>query len=132
MDADFQKILSILPESTKMVIFPAHNENENAPYNSLALHPEVGLADWKGFLNQLITDGVEKYMLCYDDEYGHSKQLAGFAGACLIYSYLYKQPAKFSQDLAYILYPTETHENVEKNLKELKFISESAYNFLYN
>ncbi|HOJ48179.1 MAG TPA: hypothetical protein PLD48_04805 [Bacillota bacterium] len=132
MDAGFQKILSILPESTKMVIFPAHNENENAPYNSLSLHPEVGLADWKGFLDQLIIDGVEKYMLCYNDEYGHSKQLAGFAGACLIYSYLYQKPATFHQRLGYILYPSETQDNIENNLKEFEFISESAYNFSYN
>jgi hypothetical protein len=84
-----KSLLAAKHPNTKLVIFPAHNESAEEPY-SLFIDGGCGIADWRGLVNRLIAEGIDKYRLCIDDQFLHSTPLAGFAGACMIYGYLYK------------------------------------------
>lgn len=134
MDAELVKIMNILPASTKLVIFPAHNESEHFPYYSRSLHPELGLADWKGFISQMINDGIKTERFCVMDYYRHSNSLGGYAGACLIYSYLYKKAADGKNvDNSVVYEQVESNDYDKKQIDiDLAKIREQANDFLYN
>lgn len=131
---DLQQIISYLPETTQLVIFPAHNEHPELPYSCRAQNPEVGLADWKGFIEQQINDGLDARYLCIDDYYKHSTPLAGYAGACLIYSYLYKKAVANDRADGFVIeYQTKSYDvSREEVAKQLANIREATYNYLYN
>lgn len=70
---------------TKLVIFPAHNENQSILNQAIAKFPEVTVLNWKKDVAGLISSGVSKWDLCYDDQHLHSTPLAGYVGAHMIY-----------------------------------------------
>lgn len=74
---------------TTLVIFPAHNENENSISIARAHQPSLICLNWKQEIDALITSGVDRWALCIDDTYRHSTPLAGFVGAHMIYRALY-------------------------------------------
>lgn len=119
------------PENSKMIIFPAHNEFASEPYkNFYKRYDYIGLADWKGFINKLISDGMNPLRLYIEDIHHHSNELAGYAGACLIYSYIYKEIPE-PGEIERIFVETQTKLTNEEMLLDLELIREQAYKFLY-
>ena len=74
---------------TELVLFPAHNEgtfHTGLAYTST----NVKLAHWKQAIDDLIAAGIPESDLVWDDGPGHSKVLAGYCGAVMIYAMLYE------------------------------------------
>jgi hypothetical protein len=77
-------------------MFPAHNENDIVIADALKSDPAPLCLNWKKELNFLIESGVDRWDLCFDDYYAHSKPLAGYVGAHMIYRALYGEAPKIS------------------------------------
>ena len=75
--------------NTELIIFPAHNEFAEPIKIARNKCPNLKFLDWKGELDMLIADGVDKWALCYDDEHKHSTEFAGLIGAHMIYRAIY-------------------------------------------
>lgn len=134
MNAQLEKMLEAKSDSTQLVIFPAHNESFEVPYTTRTLYPETGIADWKGFINKLIDMGIDYSRMCYDDGPKHSTYLAGYAGACILYSYLYKKtPEKGTAEGMVISEQTSNYGIPQGQvIDELGMIRKAAYDYLYN
>ncbi len=74
---------------TKLVVFPAHNENASIAATAASSYDSVELLNWKGELDALIASGIDRWDLCVNDYYDHSRPLAGYVGAHLIYRSLF-------------------------------------------
>ena len=74
---------------TVLVLFPAHNEKLDAVSTACSRYKNVYCINWKAELDRLISTGVSRWDLCVDDTYDHSKPLAGYVGAHMIYRALY-------------------------------------------
>ena len=90
-DADAAKILMDACEigGAKLVIFPAHNEKENAISTAVTNYKKAYFINWKNELNALIENGVARSELAMNDTHGHSTALAGYVGAHMIYRAIY-------------------------------------------
>ncbi len=74
---------------TELVLFPAHNET--GPNPALAYrNTNVKLAFWRDVIYALLDAGVPEGELIYYDGVLHSKPLAGYCGAVMIYGMLYE------------------------------------------
>lgn len=74
---------------TELVLFPAHNEgtfNTGLAYRNT----NVKLAHWKVAVDNLIAAGIPESDLIWYDGPRHSKELAGYCGAVMIYGMLYE------------------------------------------
>ncbi len=86
--------LSVVEEAcqasgTELVLFPAHNEgtfNTELAYRNTT----VKLAHWKVAVDNLIDAGIPESDLIWYDGPLHSKELAGYCGAVMIYGMLYE------------------------------------------
>ena len=62
--------------------------------------------NWKAELDGLILGGVDRWELCIDDAHDHSRPLAGYVGAHMIYRAIYgelpTQPLSSSLSQGYI------------------------------
>ncbi len=76
---------------TELIIFPAHNENATYVATARDTYPSLVCLDWKGELDGLIADGVDRWDLCIDDSHKHSTPLAGYVGAHMIYRAIYDE-----------------------------------------
>ncbi len=70
---------------TTLVLFPAHNETPQFISRAKEEFPHIIMLDWKAELNALINGGKNILDFCYDDSIFHSKPLAGYVGAHMIY-----------------------------------------------
>ncbi len=87
---DLQTIYDACKSSnTQLVLFPAHNENSPQLENALAKYPDLTCLNWRDELDRLIAQGVAKSDLCEKDGHSHSKALAGYVGARMIYKSLF-------------------------------------------
>ncbi len=88
--ADFGEMKKACEKSnTPIVIFPAHNETEVIFNKAFETYKDVPLLNWKSKVQSLIDGGVEYFDMCEDDVHKHSKPLAGYVGAYLIYKTLF-------------------------------------------
>lgn len=88
--------LGILKEAcdysaTELVIFPAHNESEDAITFAKDQYPSIFCLNWKAELDALIDLGTNRWDLYYDDDHKHSTPLAGYVGAHMIYRAIYNE-----------------------------------------
>ena len=74
---------------TRLIIFPAHNENRNMIERAKRAYPDLICIDWKREIDELIAEGRDKWDFCYDDEHLHSTPLAGYVGAMMIWRAIY-------------------------------------------
>ena len=74
---------------TKLIIFPAHNENRAMIESAKRAYPSLLCLDWKREIDELIAEGRDKWDFCYDDEHLHSTPLAGYVGAMMIWRAIY-------------------------------------------
>lgn len=74
---------------TKLVIFPAHNESRSVISAACRKYGKLEILDWKGEIDLLISNGVDKWQMCIKDEYLHSTPIAGYVGAQMIYRAIY-------------------------------------------
>ncbi len=77
---------------TSLVIFPAHNESEGAIEGAIRLHRNHHVLNWKGEIDALIESGISYDDFCVNDYHKHSKPLAGYVGAHMIYRTLFGTP----------------------------------------
>lgn len=71
--------------NTKLVVFPAHNEHTAAIELAKSRYTDAIFLDWKGEIDSLINKGVPYEEFCENDDVKHSKALAGYVGAHMIY-----------------------------------------------
>lgn len=77
---------------TRIVIFPAQNESLTQGVYAFRHTEGVGYLGWKSLIDALwATGGYEKEHLAYLDQHTHTNPLGGYAGALMLYSYLYRQ-----------------------------------------
>ena len=50
---------------------------------------DVYMINWKEMLDAYIANGVDRWDLCVDDTYDHSRPLAGYVGAKMIFETLF-------------------------------------------
>ena len=50
---------------------------------------DIYIINWKELLDAYIAEGVDRWDLCVDDTYDHSKPLAGYIGAKMIFETLF-------------------------------------------
>lgn len=132
-NAQLEIMLNAKSDSTRIIIFPAHNESYEYPYTTRALYPETGLLDWKGFINKLIDMGMDYPRMCMDDGPKHSTNLAGYAGACMIYSFLYKKAVEKGTSESMVIYEQTTFYGAsQEQVEDLETIRKAAYDYLYN
>ena len=74
---------------TKLIIFPAHNENRIMIESAKGAYRSLLCLDWKREIDELIAQGRDKWDFCYDDEHLHSTPLAGYVGAMMIWRAIY-------------------------------------------
>lgn len=79
---------------TQLIIFPAHNESEKMVIKARNLFPELVTLDWKTEIEALITNGVDKWDMCINDQHLHSTPLAGYVGAHMIYRAIFGENPK--------------------------------------
>ncbi len=80
-----------ISSGTPLVIFPAHNENQNVvSIATLRNARNAYFLDWKGEISNLIkAKVVTAGDMCINDQHKHSTPLAGFVGAHMIYRTLF-------------------------------------------
>ncbi len=78
--------------NTPLVIFPAHNESYGD--DAADSYPDLMYLNWKGEIDHLITDGIQRSDFCIDDMHQHSTPLAGYVGAHMIYRAIYGEIPK--------------------------------------
>lgn len=129
----FQYFVDEVPDSTKLVIFPAHNESSEEALTLFTANPRVGIADWKGLLDRLVSLGIPKDRLVIDDYYGHTDLLGGYAGACLLFSYLYRRQPVDAVLGSILFYDQQQRFGVdeEQYLQNLILIRQAAFEQLY-
>lgn len=91
-EANFPKVVEACKQSnTKLVIFPAHNETYNNTVEKIReKYPDIHYLGWRDEINMFIDNGGISYWdFCIDDGDKHSKPLAGYIGAHMIYTALY-------------------------------------------
>ena len=71
--------------NTTLVIFPAHNESAWLAESAHKQYPNTKFLYWKDEIDSLIDKGVAYSDFCIDDMHQHSKPLAGYVGAHMIY-----------------------------------------------
>lgn len=76
--------------NTQLVIFPAHNENTSVLQAVFEEHNDTSVLNWKNEINLLIENGVSYNDFCINDTHQHSKPLAGYVGAHMIYRSIFK------------------------------------------
>ena len=86
--------LSVLEDAcnasgTELVLFPAHNESGHNPMLAYR-NTNVKMAFWRDAIYKLLEEGVPEADLIYYDGVLHSKPLAGYCGAVMIYGMLYE------------------------------------------
>ena len=74
---------------TTLVLLPAYNENRTVINSAKSANPDLYCLDWKLELENLIKSGVDKWALCMNDDYTHSRPIAGFVAAHMIYRAIY-------------------------------------------
>ena len=82
---------SCAASDTNLVIFPAHNESEGTINAAKLQYTDAYFIDWRSEITTLINGGVDRWDMCKDDQYKHSTPLAGYVGAHMIYSNLFKK-----------------------------------------
>lgn len=87
---------------TRLVIFPAHNESRNVITSASNQQPSLYLMDWKQEIDLLIKEGVDKWEMCINDQHLHSKPLAGYVGAHMIYRAIYNEIPTSSYESSYV------------------------------
>ncbi len=91
---------------TELIIFPAHNENATHVATARDTYPSLVCLNWKGELDGLIAEGVDRWDLCIDDAHYHSTPLAGYVGAHMIYRAIYdelpEEPMRSTLSQSYI------------------------------
>lgn len=93
--------------NTTLVIFPAHNESAAAIQQAQKACPNLVCLNWKNEIDQLIqSKNISRWDFCIDDTYDHSKPLAGYVGAHMIYRAIYSSVPtvgqSFSIDQSYV------------------------------
>ena len=91
--------------NTKLFVFPAHNENLSAIESAVSKYDYPVFLDWKGEIDALIDNGVDYDEFCVQDTHKHSKPLAGYVGAHMIYRTLFGEfppDTNFSIDQKYV------------------------------
>lgn len=88
--------------NTTLVIFPAHNESSSVVSSAKSTYSSLPCLNWKAELDMLISNGVDRWDLCTDDAHDHSKPLAGYVGAHMIYRAIYSEvPKEFPVNALY-------------------------------
>ena len=87
---------------TRLVIFPAHNENRSTITSASSQSPSLYLMDWKQEIDLLIKDGIDKWDFCINDQHLHSTPLAGYVGAHMIYRAIYNELPKSNYNSSYL------------------------------
>jgi hypothetical protein len=93
---DETKCLGLLKDAcdasgTKLIIFPAHNENSGVIEKNRNTYPTLPCLNWKSEIEALIAEGRSQWDFCVDDQHLHSTPLAGYVGAMMIYRSIYGQ-----------------------------------------
>jgi len=93
---DETKCLGLLKDAcdasgTKLIIFPAHNENSGVIEKNRNTYPTLPCLNWKSEIEALIDEGRSQWDFCVDDQHLHSTPLAGYVGAMMIYRSIYGQ-----------------------------------------
>lgn len=79
---------------TKLIIFPAHNENDKTPIKAQKQCEGSYILHWMREINSLIKAGRDKWDFCINDAHLHSTPLAGYMGAHMIYRAIYGEVPK--------------------------------------
>ena len=74
---------------TRLVLLPAHNESRALIEEAKETYPDIPCLDWKSEIDALIESGVKESEFVNDDAHGHSKPLAGYVGAHMLYRCLF-------------------------------------------
>ena len=75
--------------NTELIIFPAHNEPTAVINAAMKNNPDLVCLNWKNEIDSLIATNLSRWIFCVDDTYDHSKPLAGYVGAHMIYRAIY-------------------------------------------
>ncbi len=76
---------------TQFILFPAQNEQEHLVDSCVNLYQGLPVLNWQAELNELVDGGVDFFDLCYDDAFYHSKPVAGYVGAHMIYRSIFNE-----------------------------------------
>ena len=95
---------------TKLIIFPAHNENRAMIESAKRAYPSLLCLDWKREIDELIAEGRDKWDFCYDDEHLHSTSLAGYVGAMMIWRAIYGETP--SVDINDTYFPQDNYDAI--------------------
>ena len=84
---------------TVLVMFPAYNESSKQIASAKAKYPGLTVLNWKDEINRFIDAGISKWDFCINDSYLHSKPLAGYVGAHMLYMTLFDEvPPEYEGD----------------------------------
>ena len=114
-DADVAALQTIYDacksSKTKLVLFPAHNENSPQLENAMLQYPDVTCLNWRNEIDGLIDAGVDRSDMCEQDDHSHSKALAGYVGARMIYQSLFgEEPPALSKSCSVLTMETVTEK----------------------
>ena len=87
---------------TRLVLFPAHNENRTTITSASTKHLSLYLMDWKQEIDSLIAGGIDKWDFCINDQHSHSTPLAGYVGAHMIYRAIYNELPNLDGGCSYV------------------------------
>lgn len=82
---------------TRLVVMPAHNEDDKIIRVASSKFHDVMFVNWKAQLDSLINSGTPRSDLCTDDNVKHCKPLAGYVAAFMLYRNMFgKNPPAIS------------------------------------
>ena len=88
-----QRFLSAVKGTkTKIILFPASNESPSDIANARAMYPGSGYLGWLDIVYELYArEGFNRMNLVFDDWVLHLNEIGGYAGAQMIFHYLYRK-----------------------------------------
>ena len=87
---------------TPLVILPAHNEGHGD--TAAETYLDTHYINWKGEIDRLLSFGISWDSFCRDDTHKHSKPLAGYVGAHMIYRALFGEVPPISASYGSLSY----------------------------
>ena len=89
---------------TKIILFPASNESPSDIIAAREKYPGTGYVGWLDIVSELFR--IEYFRLeafVFMDEHLHLNEIGGYAGALMIYNYLYREAPKTEESEEYYL-----------------------------
>ncbi len=126
--AALQSFLDAVKDTkTKIILFPASNESPTDITNARIAYSGSGYVGWLDIIYELrVQEYFRTFDLIFDDDYLHINPLGGYAGALMIYNYLYQETPNAEACEQYMLQMYQEYVTGDDEAAQLKKLRKIA------